>query len=121
MALDMTTITYILISIVVNVVVNSLFIWLAGRALVGAEKAKFTDAVWIVVLGAVIGGIIGAFFSGIMGSIIVFILWLGLIKHFFDCGWGKAFLVAVLAVIIQFVLSFVLALILGVAIFTLGI
>jgi hypothetical protein len=120
MSLDMATIVPILISIVVNVVVNSLFVWLAGRALVGAEKAKFTDAIWIVVLGAVIGGIIGAFFSGIVGSIIVFIVWLGLIKHFFDCGWGKAFLIAVLAVIIQFIISFILALILGAAVFTLG-
>ena len=121
MALDMTTITPILISIVVNVVVNSLFVWLAGRALVGAEKAKFTDAIWIVVLGAIIGGIVGAFFSGIVGSIIVFIVWLGLIKHFFDCGWGKAFLVAVLAAIIQFILSFIMAMIFGVAVFILGI
>ena len=121
MDLDMTTITYLLISIVVNVVVNSLFVWLAGRALVGKEKAKFTDALWIVILGSVIGGIIGAFLSGIIGSIIAFILWLGLIKHFFDCGWGKAFLVAILAVIIQVVLSFLLALILGATIFILGI
>jgi hypothetical protein len=119
--LDTTTILYLLLSIVINVVVNSLFVWLAGRALVGKEKAKFTDALWIVVLGAVIGGIIGAFLSGIVGSIIAFVVWLGLIKHFFDCGWGKAFLIAVLAVIIQFVISFVLMLILGAAIFTLGI
>ena len=119
------TIIYMLIGIAVNVVVNSLFVWLAGRALVGKEKAKFTDAIWIVVLGSIIGGVISAFFSGMMGSIvgsiISFIIWLGLIKHFFDCGWIKAFIIAVLAVIIQIVLSFIIGLILGVAIFALGI
>ena len=120
MELDMTTLTYLLLGIVINVVVNSLFIWLAGRALVGKEKAKFSDALWIVILGAVIGGIVGAFLNGIIGAVISFILWLGLIKHFFDCGWGKAFLIAIVAAIIQIILSFLL-LILGFAMFTLGI
>lgn len=121
MAIDMSNIVYVLISIVVSVIVNSLFIWLAGRALVGADKAKFSDAVWIVVLGSIIGGIIGAFLSGIIGSIIVFIIWLALIKHFFDCGWIKALIIAIVAVIIQFIIAFILGIIFGVAIMTLGI
>ncbi|MCW4009578.1 MAG: hypothetical protein NWF05_03030 [Candidatus Bathyarchaeota archaeon] len=121
MAIEVDTIIFMLIGIVVNVVVNSLFVWLAGRALVGGEKAKFTDAVWIVVLGSIINGVIGAFFYGIVGSIITFILWLGLIKHFFDCGWGKAFIIAVVAIIIQFILSFIIALIFGAAIYITGI
>ena len=120
MALDTTTILYVVISIVVNVLVNSLFVWLAGRALVGADKAKFTDAVWIVVLGSVIGAILGAFFSGIVGAIISFVIWLALIKHFFDCGWGKAFLIAILAAVIQIIIGFILFLILGAAAFTFG-
>lgn len=120
MEFDTTSIIYLLLSIVVSVVVNSLFVWLAGRALVGGQKAKFTDAIWIVVLGAFLGGIVGAFLSGIVGSIVVFVVWLGLIKHFFDCGWIKAFVIALLAVIIQFVISFILNMILGVTIFTLG-
>lgn len=120
MTLDMSNILYLLIAVVVNVVVNSLFVWLAGRALVGSEKAKFSDAVWIVILGAVIGGILGAFFSGILGAIISFILWLGLIKHFFDCGWGKAFIIAVVAVILQVIISVILTIILGITIISLG-
>ena len=119
-AFDMSTIMYVLIGIVVNVVVNSFFVWLAGKALVGSDKAKFSDAIWIVVLGAFTNGIIGAVFSGLVGSIIAFVLWLGLIKHFFDCGWGRAFVISVLAVIIQFVISFVLGILFNIAIFTLG-
>lgn len=125
MTWDMMSILYLLVGFVVNIVVNSLFVWLAGKALVGGEKAKFTDAIWIVFLGSIIGGVISAFFQGmagsIVGSIISFIIWLGLIKHFFDCGWIKAFIIAVLAVIIQIVVSFIIGLILGVAIFALGI
>ena len=119
MALDTMSILYLLVGIVVNVIVNSLFVWLAGRALVGAEKAKFTDAIWIVVIGAVIGVILGAFNWGLIGAIISFILWLALIKHFFDCGWVTAFIIAIVAAIIQIVIGFVLALI-GLAAFTLG-
>ena len=121
MEFDTMSILYLLISIVVSVVVNSLFVWIAGRALVGKEKAKFTDAIWIVVIGAVLNAIMGVFNLGIVGSIVAFVVWLGLIKHFFDCGWGKALLIAIVAAIIQFILAFLMAIIFGVAIFALGI
>lgn len=119
MALDTMAILFMLVGIIVNVIVNSLFVWLAGRALVGAEKAKFTDAIWIVIIGSVIGGILGAFNWGLIGTVISFILWLALIKHFFDCGWVKAFIIAIVAAIIQIILFFILALV-GFAAFTLG-
>lgn len=38
----------LLIQIVVSTVILAPVLWLAGRALVGKEKAKFLDAVWIV-------------------------------------------------------------------------
>lgn len=99
----------LLIQIVVNIIVMAPVLWLAGRALVGAQNAKFLDAVWIVVLGTVISAIFNALFSGIIASIILFIILLGLVKHFFDCGWLKAFVVAVLAVIIFVVIIAILA------------
>ena len=110
MALDTMTILFVLVGIVVNVIVNSLFVWLAGRALVGAEKAKFTDAIWIVIIGSVIGGILSAFNWGLVGAIISFVLWLALIKHFFDCGWIKAFIIAIVAAIIQLIVGFIIGL-----------
>jgi hypothetical protein len=91
---------------------------LAGRrALAGKQNAKFTDAIWIVVLGIVINGVVGYFsssltdFGGLIATIIMFVVWLGLIKHFFDCGWLKAFAVAVVSVLIFIVIVVVLALI----------
>ena len=45
----------LLIQIVVGIVVTAPVLWLVGRSLVGREKAKFLDAVWIVALGTVIG------------------------------------------------------------------
>ena len=101
----------LLIQIVVNIIILAPVLWLAGRALVGKEKAKFVDAIWIVVLGTVISALFNAFFSGIIATIVLFIILLALVKHFFDCGWLKALAIAVLAVIIFAVIIFMLGLI----------
>lgn len=109
----------LLIQIVVNVIVLAPILWISGRLLVSKEKAKFTDAIWIVVLGVVLGAILNFFLSGLIAAVVMFIVWLALIKHFFDCGWLKAFIIAVLAVIIFIVIIVILALI-GIGILMLG-
>jgi hypothetical protein len=101
----------LLIQIVLGTIIVAPVLWLAGRALVGKEKAKFTDAVWIVFLGTVIGALVGAYIGGIVAAVIMFVVWLALIKHFFDCGWIMAFAIALIAVIIFIVIVAVLALI----------
>jgi len=108
----------LLIQIVVGVIVLAPVLWIAGRLLAGKDKAKFTDAIWIVVLGVILGAVVGFFVSGLVAWIIMFIVWLALIKHFFDCGWLKAFVIAVLAVII-FVIIIVILGIIGFGIATL--
>ena len=109
----------LLISVVVAVIVVAPILWLVGRALVGKEKAKFTDAIWIVALGVVIGAIIGVFVGGLIAAVIMFIIWLALVKHFFDCGWLMAFAIAILAVIVFVVVVAILALV-GIAVIGLG-
>lgn len=114
-----------LVSIVVNVIVLAPVLWLSGRAIAGKDKAKFTDAVWIVVLGTVIGALFGAFlkdiinFSALLAALIQLIIWLALVKHFFDCGWIKALVISIVAVIIFVIIAAILTLI-GIAVFTLG-
>ncbi len=101
----------LLIQIIVGVIVIAPILWLAGRALAGKDKAKFTDAIWIVVLGTVIGAVVGAFVGGLIAALIMFIIWLALIKHFFDCGWLEALAIAIIAVIIFIILLAILAII----------
>ena len=108
----------LLIQIVVGTIIVAPVLWLAGRALAGKEKAKFTDAIWIVVLGTVIGAVVGAFSSGLIAAVIMFVIWLALIKHFFDFGWIMALAIAIIAVIIFIVIVAVLALI-GIGLLTL--
>ncbi|MBS7619484.1 hypothetical protein KEJ21_02405 [Candidatus Bathyarchaeota archaeon] len=107
----MVNLDRIIIHIIVNVIFISPFLWLSGRSLVGGKKAKFSDAVMIVVFGTLIGTVFGVFFTGFTASIIQLILWLLLIKHFFDCGWLMALAVSIIAVIIFAVIVAILGLI----------
>jgi hypothetical protein len=52
----------------------------------------------------------------VIGLVIMFIVWLALIKHFFDCGWLKALVIAVVAVVI---FAIIIA-ILGIIVTTMG-
>ncbi|MEM0313291.1 MAG: hypothetical protein QXQ41_01925 [Candidatus Bathyarchaeia archaeon] len=94
-------------------------LWISGRWLVGRDKAKFTDAVWIVILGVIIGAAVNFLVGGLIAAAAMLIIWLALIKHFFDCGWLKALIIAIVAVIIFIVIVAVLALI-GIGILALG-
>lgn len=114
----------LLIQIVIAIIVIAPVLWLVGRSLAGKDRAKFTDAIWIVVLGIVIGAIVSYFVGGLIASVIMFFVWLGLIKHFFDCGWLKAFAIAIIAVIVFIIIAFLLALIgigLGLGLASIGI
>jgi hypothetical protein len=111
-----------LINLAVNIIINAIILspvlWISGRLLAGKDKAKFTDALWIVVLGTLIG--LGfnyffaeslGFFTGIIAAIILLIIWLGLVKHFFDCGWLKALAISIVAVLIFMAITIVLSIV----------
>ena len=105
-----------IVQIIVNIVILAPVLWIAGRLLVSKDKAKFTDALWIVVLGTIIGSVFQYLFDGIIASLIVLFIWLALVKHFFDTGWIRAFIIAVVAILIWIVIAFIIGLIIGVAV-----
>jgi hypothetical protein len=104
----------LLIQIVVGIVILAPALWISGRLIAGKDKAKFTDALMIVVLGSIINAVVGAFIGNLVATIILFVVWLALIKHFFDCGWIKALVIAVIAVVIFAVIIAVLAIIVAI-------
>jgi len=115
----------LLINVIVNIIVVSPALWLSGRALVGKEKAKFSDAVVTVAIGTIAGTISAYFFStflapflsGLLVLVIQLILWLLIVRHFFDCGWLKALAISILAAIIFAIVAVILGLI-GFALFS---
>ena len=105
------------INILVSTIIVSPALWLSGRLVVGQEKAKFADAVLTVVIGTVIGGIFGAYFTGIIASIVQLVIWLALVRHYFECGWTAALGISLLAVIIFIIVAVALGLV-GITLFT---
>ena len=73
-------------ALIVEVTVISIVLWSSGRSLVGKEKAKFTDAIWTTVLGLIVGAVVQNIIP-FVGLLLALIIWLALIRHFFDTGW----------------------------------
>ncbi|MEE8631788.1 MAG: hypothetical protein V3T10_00565 [Candidatus Bathyarchaeia archaeon] len=99
------------ISVIVSTIIVAPLLWLSGRTIVGSDKARLTDAIWIVLLGIIIGTAFGYFLNGLVGFIIQLIIWLALVKHFFDCGWLSALAIAIFAIVIFAVVVFILGII----------
>jgi len=105
----------LIFSIILNIIIVSPILWIAGRMLVGGRKAKFTDAIWIVALGTIAGSVVGYIIDGLLASLIMLVIVLLLVKHFFDCGWLKAIVISIVAAIIFIIVTVILSLIFGVA------
>lgn len=99
-----------IIHIIIATIIIGPVLWLAGRALVGGQRARFTHGLWIAALGTIIGDVLGYFLPslGIWLTVILVIIWLALIKHFFYCGWLKALLIAIVAIIIFIIIAAIL-------------
>jgi hypothetical protein len=106
----------LVINIIASTIIVSPALWLSGRLIVGGQKAKFSDAVLTVVIGTFIGAILGSFFSGILAAVAQLIIWLALVRHFFDCGWGAALAISIVGVILFVVVALALGLI-GITLF----
>lgn len=103
----------LVITIVVWTIAVAPSLWLSGRLIAGKEKARFIDAVSAVIVGTIIfyfvGFAIQMFLAHITGSLLIsylvlLVVWLALVNHFFDCGWLKAFAITVVALVIAVVL-----------------
>jgi hypothetical protein len=101
----------LLIQVIASSIILAPVMWIAGRYMVGEEKAKFSDAVWIVVVGNVVGTVLSNMFSGFIGAIIQLVVWLYIVKHFFDTDWMKAFIISILTVIVFIIIAIILGII----------
>lgn len=104
----MVNLASLIIELIVSIIIVAPVLWLVGRALVG-NKASLTHAIWIVALGIIINAILGMFIHGIVGLIVTLIVWLWLVKHFFNTGWLHAIIIAVVAIIALVIIAFILA------------
>lgn len=109
----MADLTSLAVNLVIQTIVLAPVLWFAGKKIADPKDVKFTDAVWIVVLGNIIAALIGYFLGGFLGAgflaaVINLLIWLMLVKHFFDTGWVKAVAISFITVILFIVIGIVL-------------
>jgi hypothetical protein len=104
----------LLLRIIVATTVTAPSLWIAGRMIVGVDKAKFSDAFWIVALGIVVESLVGSFVTGFIAPLVQLVVWLYLVRHYFDTGWGSALFISILASVVFILATIGLAMLLGV-------
>jgi len=91
-------------------IVLTVVFYVSGLIVVGGKKAKLSDAFIISLLGTVVFNVF-VMLIPVLGPFIALVVWLALIKHYYDTGWLGALAVAVLAVIVYFALLVLLLII----------
>jgi len=107
----------IILSYLINLIIISIVLYLAGLMVAGKGKATFGDAFKISLLGTFLGGLIGGavfYFIPLLGGVVYILIWLALIKHYFETGWLGALAVALLALIVAIILIVIISLILAI-------
>ena len=110
----------LLIGLVAQVIIMVPVVWIVGLMLPNAQNAKFTDAIMIVVLGSIASTIVGIFLPGIVGSLVQVVVYLYLIKKYYECSLGKALAVAIVTVLMFVVIAAVLRIVLNISLGGLG-
>lgn len=113
-----------LIRFIVNLIVLTLVFYAAGRLVVGKKRVQLSNAFVIALLGIVISTLLVVFLSTVplfmignqkvtagagISLILSFIVYLLLIRYYYQTGWIGAITVAVVAVVMFFIVSVILA------------
>ncbi len=103
-----------LVSFIVSLLILTAVFYIAGILVVGKERALLSDAFVISLLGSAVTSICSIFFSPLIGLILSLVVWLLLIRHYYETGFLGALAVAILAVIVFIVIVFLLSFLLAV-------
>jgi hypothetical protein len=98
----------------VELLILSVVLYIAGLIVVGKRRALFSDAFIISLLGTVLSTIFAILLPGWVALLLSILVWLILIKRFYETGWLGALAVGILVVIIYLVILILLALIFGI-------
>ena len=113
---DLAGFLFVLALFLVPLLILSFVLYLAGLIVVGRRKARFRDAFIIALLGTIIGTITALFISSfLLLFVIQVIVWLALIKHFYETGWLSALAVAILSIVVFIVILFILSVVFAIS------
>lgn len=113
--LSQTELLFSFIVFIVNLIVLTVVFYVAGIVVVGKKRARFGDAFVISLFGTLAGTILNLFIPQYgVGTILSLIVWLLLIRRYYETGWLGALAVAILAVIVMVALGFLLGLLVAI-------
>ncbi len=96
--------------------VLTIVLYLVGLLVVGGRRARFVDAFLIALLGTAIGYVVALFVTSyLLFLVIEVIVWLALIKYFYETSWLGALAVAILSVVVFIIVLFILALVFAIS------
>ncbi len=99
-----------LLHFILNLIILTIVFYIAGRIVVGKKRALFSDAFVISLLGTIVMSICLSFFkTPLVGAVLSLIIWLLLVKHYYETGWLGAIAVGIMALIVSIVILVILA------------
>ncbi|MCS7095917.1 MAG: hypothetical protein N3F10_02535 [Candidatus Bathyarchaeota archaeon] len=100
---------------IIELLILTLVLYIAGRAVVGEKRAKISDAFIVALLGTVLSSLFTIFIPyGLIAVLLSILVWLLLIKRLYETSWLGALAVGILAIMIFIAILFLMALFLGV-------
>ncbi|MEM2092901.1 MAG: hypothetical protein QXE16_01305 [Candidatus Bathyarchaeia archaeon] len=100
---------------ILELLILTVVLYIAGRAVVGERRARLSDAFVLALLGTVLSSLFTIFIPyGLLAVLLSILVWLLLIKRLYETSWIGALAVGILAIIIFIAILFLMALLLGV-------
>jgi len=111
-----------LLNFVIGLTILTIVFYIAGRVVVGEKRALFSDALVISLLGTIVANMVSLFMprASLIGLILSLVIWLLLIRHYYETGWLGALAVTIMAVIVYVAVWFILSLILAIPFLLIG-
>ena len=98
----------LLIQLATASIILSSMLWIVGKQFAIKDNVKFTDALWMGVLGVILSTVIGLLLSGWVAILTMIPILLVLIKHLFECGWREGFAISISSWILYWVMTLIL-------------
>jgi len=118
--LSVEPVVWKLLNFVLGLIILTVVFYIAGRIVVGKKRALFSDAFVISLLGTIVMNVCLSLFGLLVGVILSLIVWLLLVRHYYETGWLGAIAVGIMAVVVSVVILVILGLFLTISLFLIG-
>ncbi len=99
----------LLLRFIIGLIINAVVLWASQIVVLPKEKERrFLSVLMLALIGAILTSLLSLI--PIIGWLIGLIVWIWLIRSWFDIGWFQAISIAILAFIIEIVIAMLLGL-----------